>query len=90
MVVNQTHNWRETYKNDSNRIKFYDDRECEIGSTNYRITGCERRLRYVVMRAKKPSKGTLFEDQFEYDYFAICTSLDELRLSDTDLNLSQA
>lgn len=84
-ILGQIHNWSTTDLEDSDRIKFYDGRECEIGSTNYRIKDCERRLRYVVMRAKKPSKGTLFEDHTEYDYFAFCTSLDELRLDDIEL-----
>ena len=84
-IVGQVHNWTEQDPNDKNRIKFYDGRECEIGSTNYRITDCQRRLRYVLIRAKKSSAGTLFEDHVEYEYFAFCTTLDELRISDYDL-----
>ncbi|NRA66961.1 MAG: transposase [Pseudobacteriovorax sp.] len=88
IVLDQIHNWQEVDRKDPKRIKFYDDREVEIGSTNYQLPHCERQLRYVVMRAEKPNDSTLFADHIEYDYFAICTSLDELRLSDTDLILT--
>lgn len=64
----------------TNRIRFYDGRECEIGVTHYKPKKSSRRLRYVVMRAEKPQpKESLFEDHIEYDYLVFCTSLDEVR-----------
>ena len=55
-IVGQVHNWRATDPDDPDRIRFYDNREVEIGSTYYRPKGYARRLRYIIIRAKKPTK----------------------------------
>ena len=84
-ILSQISSWHQTPIVDLNRIKFYDDRECEIATTNYRLSKAQERLRHVVVRAVKDAKDTLYPDYVEYDYFAIATSLDELRLSNEDL-----
>ena len=87
-MISQIHDWQAEDIENPNRIKFYDGRECEIGSTHYRMKkGC-RRLRYVLMRAKKKDKAEkigLGLKSDEYDYFAFCTTLDEMRLPRRDV-----
>lgn len=76
-IASQVQDWQAPDINDPKRIKFYDKRECEIGSTVYRPKGCAQRLRYVIIRAKKPEE-TLFPDHSDnYDYRAFCTNYSE-------------
>ena len=85
-LIGQIHDWTSEDPADNKRIRFYDGRECEIGTTNHRLKAGNRRLRYVVMRAKKiPPEGGLFQEHVEYDYFAFCTTLDEVRLPTRDV-----
>lgn len=79
-IIGQVHNWSEQDFDDPGRIRFYDGRECEIGTTNFRPTGATRRLRYVVMRAKRPP-APLLPDHSEYDYFAFATTYSEQLMS---------
>ena len=65
LIIKQIHNWRPTDLDNPDRIKFYDGREVEIGTTNYRPKGYQRRLRYVVIRAKK-APDPLFPDYVSY------------------------
>lgn len=81
-IVNQVQNWTPCDPEEEKAIIFYDGRECEIGTTNYRMSECTQRSRLVIMRAKKPlDKGyssTLLQDNpEEYDYFAFATNIPE-------------
>ena len=83
-MLGQIHDWRETDIDDPDRIKFYDNREVEIGTPNYRPKGCARRLRYVFMRAKRPV-DPMCPDYVTYDYFAFATTYSEQLMSDEEI-----
>lgn len=83
-IINQVHNWRRTDLENPDRIKFYDGREVEIGTTNYRPTGYARRLRYVVMRAKRPL-DPMFPEYVTYDYYAFATTYSEQLMADEEV-----
>lgn len=83
-IISQIHNWQSTDPDDDKRIKFYDGREVDIGTTNYRPSGYERRLRYVVMRAKKPL-DPMYPDHVEYDYYAFATTYSELLMTEEEV-----
>lgn len=69
--------------------KLYDRRSCEIASVVYRPTGVERRLRYILLRAKKPEDpNCLFPEGDGYDYLIFCTNYSEQLLSDEDVVLT--
>ena len=74
----------------SSSLKFYDGRECEVGSTNYKMSGCAQRSRIVIIRAKKKVaegyKGGLFDEEFEdYDYFAFATNISKSTMENEEL-----
>ena len=56
-------------------LRFYDGRAAEIGSTVYHTKGLAKTARVVCLRAKKPGRLGLRED--DYDYFAWLTSIGE-------------
>lgn len=60
------------------KVKFYDDRKCEIGSCIYQPKGARETLRVVFIRALKAGeqKNSLFGDS-RYDYRAFVTNLGE-------------
>jgi len=79
-IVGQIHDWKKEDPEDPERIKFYDGRECEIGTTRFRPQRFVRSLRYVVMRAKR-EPSAMFPDHVEYDYFAFATSLSDEQMA---------
>ena len=69
-LLQNIHAWTPA-KNKKKKIKFYDDRECELGETIYRPKKAAEILRVVVMRAvKKDREGSLIKTQDDYDYYS--------------------
>lgn len=70
-------NWKKP-KNKKDKIRFYDDRECEIGSTLYHPKKAVEIHRVVVIRAvKKGRENLLFKHQDDYDYYSFTTNIRE-------------
>jgi hypothetical protein len=64
-------------------IRFYDDRDCEIGSTIYTSSLVAKPLRLVCLRAKK--KGCLGISEEDYDYFAWASNIGEHEMNNEKL-----
>ena len=77
-IVHQVLNWKSQNPNDKHRVRFYDNRECDIGSTFYTSESCEHSCRVVLIRAVKNNvtkKTGLKED--DYNYHAWITNIGE-------------
>ena len=69
-------------KNKKKKIKFYDDRECELGETIYWPKKAIEILRVAFMRAvKKDREGSLIKTQDDYDYYSFISNIGEHELS---------
>ena len=80
-LLGKIHRWKPT-KNKLNKIKFYDDRECEIAETIYRPKKSVEVLRVVVMRAlKKGRENLLIKQLSDYDYFSFISNIGGHELS---------
>jgi len=88
-ITRQVHNWTPCDPSEKKAIVFYDGRECEIGTTNYRMNGCTQRSRLVIVRAKKPVEegydGPIVDSAYNYDYFALATNIPESLMDSKDL-----
>ena len=74
--------WKSQNKEDEERIKFYDNRECEIGSCLYYLKNIQKALQVVFIRAKKSdSDKVLLRTTEDYDYFASVTNIGEHEMS---------
>ncbi len=83
-LLKRTHGWQEQNPNRKGRIKFYDDRECEIVDTVHKSKDSYHVLRVVLIRALKKDlqgKNRLFIDQDDYDYYGWVSNIGEHEMS---------
>ena len=72
----QFYNWKETNKQDDQRSRSNDGRECEFGETLYSPEGSDRVIRIVVIRAEiKNFGGPTFPDHKAHEYYTWCTNI---------------
>src|SRR5690606_31537928 len=74
-IVARIHHWKPASGDEKKRIKFYDDRECEIGHTVYKPENCHQILRVIVMRAKIENTMTPLFEAAAYHYYAFATNI---------------
>ena len=88
-IASQVQNWQPCDPKEKKAIVFYDGRECEVGTTNYRMSECAQRSRLVIIRAKKPVEegyvGPIVNSVYNYDYFAFATNIPESLMSSKEL-----
>ena len=69
--------WKKQNLHDPKRIRYVGDRECEIGSTTYRLKNTPYSFRVVILRAlKEDAIGKLLITDEDYDYQGWITNLE--------------